>query len=141
MISSAKDTSDPSIGFDHSRNRRRVELINNKNVKSKHYLRIMLYDVFGFAEHREKATSGLGYELTLRRKKDESVIDKGVGIFDARIKIDRIHWYIGQYRSSIPQQIILPLQILIKSTTELRYVERCFFERGKQSEPMELRIG
>ena len=29
----------------------------------------MLKDVFGFAEHQEKATYGLGYKLTLTRKK------------------------------------------------------------------------
>ena len=51
----------------------------------------MLKDVFGFAEHQEKATYGLGYKLTLTRNKDVAVIDKAGGIADARIRIDHIH--------------------------------------------------
>ena len=44
----------------------------------------MLKDVFGFAEHQEKATFGLGYKLTLTRNKDEAVIDEVAGIDDAK---------------------------------------------------------
>ena len=54
----------------------------------------MLKDVFGFAEHQEKATYALGYKLTMTRNKDEAVIDKVAGIAEARIKIDHIHWYV-----------------------------------------------
>ena len=50
----------------------------------------MLKDVFGFAEHQEKATYVSGYESTLTRKKDESVLDKAAGIADARNKFDLI---------------------------------------------------
>ena len=59
MISSAEDTNDLSIGLAHSHNRRRDELTNNKNIKGKYHLRIMLKDVFCFAKHQEKATYGL----------------------------------------------------------------------------------
>ena len=92
LLTSSKNSDDLSIGFDRSRNRRRDELALNKNIKGKYHLRIMLNDVFGFAECQEKATYGLGYKLTLTRNKDEGVIDKAGGIADARIKIDRIHW-------------------------------------------------
>ena len=77
------------------------ELAQNKNVKGKYHLRIMLKDVFGFAKHKEKATYGLGYKLTLTRNKVEAVIDKAGGIADARIKIDHIHWYVAHYTPSI----------------------------------------
>ena len=60
LIPSAKVANDLSIGFDHSRNGRRDELNSNKNIKAKDHLRIMLRDVFGFAQHQEKATYGLG---------------------------------------------------------------------------------
>ena len=50
LITSSKDSDDLSIGFNRSRNRRRDELAQNKNVKGKYHLRIMLTDVFGFAE-------------------------------------------------------------------------------------------
>ena len=37
----------------------------------------MLKDLFGFAEHQENATYGPGYKLTLTRKTDSSVLNKG----------------------------------------------------------------
>ena len=87
----------------------------------------MLKDVFGFAEHQEKATYGLGYKLTLTRNKDDNVIDKAGGIADARIRIDHINWYVPHYTPSIQQQSTLSKQILSKTPTELRYVERSVF--------------
>ena len=56
----------------------------------------MLKGISGFAEHKEKATYGLGYKLTLTRNKDDAVIDKAAG-FAHRIKIDHIHWYIPHF--------------------------------------------
>ena len=94
LITSCKISDDLSIGFDRSRARRQDEMIDNKRVKGKYLLRIMLKDIFGFAKHQEKATYGLGYKLTLTRNKDEAVKDKVAGIADARIKIDHIHWYV-----------------------------------------------
>ena len=127
LITSSKDSNDLSIGFDNSRNRRRDELALNKNIKGKYHVKIMLKDVFGFAEHQEKATYGLGYKLTLTRNKDDAVIDKAGGIADARIRIDYIHWYVPHYTPSIQQQSTLSKQILSKTPTELRYVERSVF--------------
>ena len=75
LIISSKDSDDLSIGFDRSCKRRKDELAQNKNVKVKHHVRIMLQGVFGFAEPQEKATYCLGFELTLTRNKDEAVID------------------------------------------------------------------
>ena len=72
----------------------------------------MFKDVFGFAQHQEKATYGLGYKLTLTRNKDEAVIEKVAGIAGARIKIDHIHWYVPHYTPSIQQPSIFSNQIL-----------------------------
>ena len=127
LITSSKDSDDLSVGFDRSRNRRRDELALNKNIKGKYHLKILLKDVFGFAECQEKATYGLGYKLTLTRNKDDGVIDKANGIADARIKIDHIHWYVPHYTPSITQQGIMSKQILNKTPTELRYIERSVF--------------
>ena len=60
IISSAKYSDDLPIGFDPDRNRRQNELSINKNMKGKFHVSIMLKDVFGFAEHQEKATYGFG---------------------------------------------------------------------------------
>ena len=119
LITSSKNSDDLSIGFHRSRNRRKDELALNKNIKGKYHLRIMLKDVFGFAEHQEKATYGLGYKLTLTRNKDEADIDKTAGIADARSKIDHIHWFVPHYTPSIQQQVILSKQILSKTPTDM----------------------
>ena len=103
LITSSNGSDDLSIGFDRSSARRREEITKNKNVKGKFHLRIMLKDVFGFAEGQEKTICGLGFKLTLTRNKDEAVIDKVAGIADARIKIDHIHWYLPLYTPSMSQ--------------------------------------
>ena len=100
LITSSKNTDDLSLGFDGSPNRGKDELALNKSVKGKYQVRIMLKVIFDFAEHREKATYGLGYKLTLRNK-DEAVIDKSEDIADARTKIDNIHWYVLHYTPSV----------------------------------------
>ena len=127
LITSSKNSDDLSIGFDRSRNRRKDELALNKNVKRKYHVRLMLKDVFGFAEHQDKATYGLGYRLTLTSSKDDAVINKAAGIADAKIKIDHIHWYVLHYTPSMLQQAIMSKQVLKKTPTELRYVERSVF--------------
>ena len=60
LITSSKNSDDLSIRFDRSRNRRRDELAQNKNVKVRYHLRIMLQGVFAFADCQKKATYGLG---------------------------------------------------------------------------------
>ena len=88
LITSSRGSDDFSWGFHQDRGVRRDELDKNKNLKGRYHLRIMLKDVFGFAEHPEKATYGPGYKIKLTRKKDEAVINKAAGIADARIEID-----------------------------------------------------
>ena len=94
LITNAKDGDDLSIGFDRDLGRRKDELVLNKNIKGKYHRRIMLKDVYGFAEHQEKDTYGLGYKLTLTKNNNDAVIDKVIGIAGARIIIDHIHWYV-----------------------------------------------
>ena len=124
---SSKNSDDLSIGFDRNRNNRRDALTNNKNVKGKSHVRIMLKDVLGFVKYQEKATYGLGYKLTLTGKQDDAGIDKVGGIADARIKIYHIQWYLPHYNPSMQQQSITFKQILNKTPTELKCVERSVF--------------
>ena len=69
LITYSKDSYDLSNGFDRSRNRRKDELALNKIMKGKSHLKILLKDVFGFAECQEKHTCGLGYKMKITRKK------------------------------------------------------------------------
>ena len=127
LITSSKNSDNLSIGFDRSRARRHDKMTDNKRMRGKYHVRIMLKGVFAFAEHQQKATYGLGYKLTLKRNKDEGVIDKVAGIAEARIKIDHIHWYIPHYTPSMAQQGILSDQILNIKPAQVRYVERSVF--------------
>ena len=74
LLTSSRGSDDLSIGFDRDRNRRKRELTHNKNLKGKYHMRFYLKDIYGFAEHQEKATYGLGYKLTLTRHSDKAAL-------------------------------------------------------------------
>ena len=80
LLTSSRGSDDFSIGFDQNRGRRRDELTDNKKINGKFHVGIMLKDVFGFAQDQQKATLGLGCNLTETRIKDDAVVDKAVGI-------------------------------------------------------------
>ena len=63
----------------------------------------MLGDVVGFAENQEKATYGLGYELTFTKNSNNSVVNKANATNVAKIKNYGIEWFIPQYTTSISQ--------------------------------------
>ena len=71
LLTSSRGSADLSIDFDRNRRRRRDELTKNKNLKGIYHLRILLKDVFGFAEHQEIVSNGFGYKLTLTRNEDK----------------------------------------------------------------------
>ena len=60
LITPNKNSDYLSIGFDRSKARRQDEMTDNKRVTGKCHLRIILKDVFGFAEHQDKCTYSLG---------------------------------------------------------------------------------
>ena len=86
---------------------RRNELTNNKNVKGKYHVRIYLKDVFGFAEHQEKATHGLGYKLILTRNSDSAVLNKDNATALGKVEISGFEWYVPHYTASMSQQTVL----------------------------------
>ena len=94
LITTAKECDDLSIGFDRDCTRRRNDLTNNKIIKEKCHVRIYLKDVFGFAEHQEKAAYGLVYKLTLTRNSDNAVLNKGDATILGKVKINSIEWYV-----------------------------------------------
>ena len=127
LLTSSGNSDDLSVGFDRDRNRRKRELSNNKNIKGKYHMRIYLKDIFGFAEHQEKATYGFGYKLTLTRNSDNAVLNKTNATTIGKIKINSIEWYVPHYTTSLKEQDILMNQITDKIPTELQYVERSVF--------------
>ena len=104
LVTSARNTDDLSIGFDRDRGRRQRELTKNKNIKVKYHVKIMLKDIFGFSEHQEKSTYGLGYQLTLTRNSDNAVLNEGNAINDAKNKINSIDWFVPHCTPSLAQE-------------------------------------
>ena len=96
LISNAKDNDDWIFGFDRGRDRRQRELTNNKNVKGKYHVRIMLKNLFGFAEHRKKGTYRLGCKLTIIRYSDSSVLKKAIATNNAKLLV-----LIGMYHKTL----------------------------------------
>ena len=127
LLPSSRENDDLSIGFDRSRDRRKQQLTNNKKLKRKYLVTIMLKDIFGFAHSQEKATFGLGYQLSLTGNTDNAVLNKSNGINNAKFQINSIDWYVPTYTPSLSQQKILVNQIVKKKATELHYPERSVF--------------
>ena len=114
LITTAKGCDDLSIGFDRDRTRRRNELTNNKNIKGKYHVRIYLKDVFGFAEHQEKATYGLGYKLSLTRNSDNAVLKKADATVLGKVKINAFEWYVPHYTASMHNKLYYLIKLWIK---------------------------
>ena len=127
LLTSSKDGDDLSIGFDRNRGRRKNELTNNKTIKGKYHIRIYLKDIFGFAEHQEKGTYGLGYKLTLTRNTDNAVLNKDNAVVVGRVKINSLDWYMPHYSPNLEEYNKLMNQIKKNTPTQLNYVERSVF--------------
>ena len=111
LLTSSKDSGDLSVGFDRNRGRRKNEISNNKTIKGKYHVRIYLEDTFGFAEHQEKGTYGLGYKLTLTRNTDNAVLNKDNAVANGRVKINSIDWYVPHYSPNLEEYNKLLTQI------------------------------
>ena len=117
LLTSTTGSDDLSNGFDRDRDRRKLELTNNKNVKRKYHVKVYSKDIFGFAEHQEKATYGLGYKLMITRACDNAVLIKTNATPIGKIKINRIEWYVPHYTASLKEQGIFLKQIRDKTPT------------------------
>ena len=127
LLSSSKDGDDLSIGFDRSRDRRKRELLNNKTQKGKFHLRNYLKDVFGFGEHQQVGTFGMGYKLTLTKNTDNAVLNKDNATNNAKFVINGIEWYVPHYITSLEDYNKLQIQLKQKTHTNLHYPERSVF--------------
>ena len=126
-LTSSRDSEDLSIGFDRSRDGRKRELTNNKTKKGRYHVRIFLKDIFGLAEHQEKASFELGYQLTLTGKTDNAVLNKANATNNGKIKIISLDWYVPHYTPNLEKYAQLMNQIMKKTPTNLHYPERIVF--------------
>ena len=127
LLISNKGSDDSSIGFDRNRDRRKQEIITNKNIKGRNHKRVYLRDIQGFAEHQETATYGLGYKLTLTRDTDEAALNKAGVTAKAKIRINSLEWYVLHFTPSLEQYNKLQNHIKHKTPTNLHYIERSVF--------------
>ena len=111
LKSSSRDSDDLSIGFHRSNEAREKELTKNKTTKGNYHVEIHLKDVFGFAEHQDTCTYGLGYKLTLQRNSDNHVLSHRAGVDNeaklalaGRVIIEDLSWYVPHYTPSISNQ-------------------------------------
>ena len=116
-----------SIGFDRNRDKRKLELTNDKNIKGKYHIRIYLKDIFGFAEYQEKVTYGLGYKFTLTRNTDDAVLNKDNAVPNGKVKINSLDWYVPPYTPNLEEYNKLMNQIKKNTPTLLHYPERSVF--------------
>ena len=87
LLTSSRGSDHLSVGFDRDRTKRRCE---SNNRKEKYHRRNYLKDIFGFVQHQEEATYGLGYELTLTRNNENTVLNKDNAINIGKIKNNAI---------------------------------------------------
>ena len=120
LLTSSKDSDVLSIGFDSNRGRRKSDLSNNKSFKGKYHIRNYLKDIFGFAEHQEKATYGLGYKLTLTRNTDNAVLNKDNAVGNGKIEIISLDWYVPHYSPDLEEYNKL-MNHIKKNTPTLLY--------------------
>ena len=102
-------------------------MTDNKTVKGKYHIRIYLKGIFGFAEHQEKGTYGLGYKLTLTRNTDNAVLNKDNAVVNGRVKIITLDWHVPHYSPNLEEYTKLMTQIKKSSPTLLHYPERSVF--------------
>ena len=129
LLTSSEDSDDLSIGFDRNRGRRKSELSNNKSIKGKYHVRIYLIDIFGFAEHQENGTYGLGYKLTLTRNTDNTALNKYNAVVNGRVKINSLDWYLTHYTPNLEEYNKLRTQIKKNTPTQLNYTEKSVFTK------------
>ena len=127
LLTSSRDSDNLSIGFDRNRGRRKNELTNNKTIEGKYHIRIYLKDIFGYVEHQEKGTYGLGYKLTLTRNTDNAVLNKDNAVANGRVKINSLDWYVPHYSPNLEEYNKLMTQIKKNTPTLLHYPERSTF--------------
>ena len=141
LISSSRDSNDLTIGFHRSNAVRGRELANIESTEGNFHVRIYLKDLFGFAEHQDNCSYGLGNKLTLQRKSDNQVLNHPAQANDAanlalagRGIIDDISWYVPHYTPSITNQKLMLSNIASKTPTDMTYIKRSSYVKDVTSE-------
>ena len=131
-MSSCGDSDDLSIGFHRRIEARERELTNNKTTKGNYHVRFF-FGIFGFAEHQNNCSYGLGFKLTLQRNSDNHVLSHRAETnaenfaLAGRFFIDDISLYVPHYTPSISSQKLMLRHIVSKAPSELSCNKKASF--------------
>ena len=116
-------------------------MTNIKTSKGNYQVRIHLKDIFGFAEHPDNSTYGLGYKLTLQRNSYNHITsnpaqanDPAKGALAGRVIMDDLSLYVPHYTPSISNQKLLLGHISSKTPTELSFIKRSSYMKDVTTE-------
>ena len=135
LKNSTSGEKDLSIGFGRGRGRRREELTNRAvdplptNIRGYFNLRKCLKNVFGFSEHQENATYGLGHKLTLKKNTDNVAIIRSAATADAKLFVKYINQFVPRYVPNTTQERILAEQIVCRAPIQLTTLKNLFFKK------------
>ena len=138
FLSSGRDSDNLSIGF--HRNIEERELTNNKTRKGSYRVRFYLKDIFGFAEHQDNCTYGLGYKLILQRNSDNHVLGHRAGTnaenlaLAGRVIIEDLSCVIPNLIPSLSNQIFLMEHFISKTPTQLTFNKRSCYMKDVTTE-------
>ena len=125
---SKEDSNDLSIGFHHDMGEKIREFRDNSDDFTRGNLNVSIFsrDIFGFAQHKENATYGLGYRLIIKRNIDSIAIVHGLLRDGNRehITLNDISWYVPHNTSNSPLQTLLREHIISRARTQLSYIGR-----------------
>ena len=74
---------------------RATALGTNKVSRSELHAKILIEDVFGFAENQVKATYGLGFEITMYRKIGSAILSRNAATPDSGATMHAINWFVS----------------------------------------------
>ena len=109
---------------------RREELTNDKEAlqKGTFFKRIMLIDIFGFADH-DKRTYGVGYNLILLRDENDTVNFRDIRVAAAKVAINDISGLVEKFTPNLDNQELVADQMVPETPTELYYEECTVFRK------------
>ena len=141
LVSSSRGRDDLSIGFHWSKEARERETTNNKTTQGNYPVRIYLKDFFGFAEHQDNCSDGLGYKLALQRNNDYHVLSHRAVATNAdnlalagRVFIEDLSSYVPHYTPSILNQNVMLGHFVSKAPTEVSYIKRSSYMKNVTTE-------
>ena len=96
-----------------------------RKVEVNYQIRILSRDVFGFAEHQENGTYGIGCKSMLKRNDD--VLNRAAPTEEGKTTMTDISWFVRQYISNVIPEEILTEHNISRVPIEKAYIFKDLF--------------